>query len=74
MDCPVKTNCCETKDIEEIECCNGSNRPDKQLYVKVKSGEEWVKASSLENVYAAISRFTEAGTKYRIVGGNTGTG
>ncbi|OXA54699.1 Xanthine dehydrogenase [Folsomia candida] len=70
--CPMKINCCQNKDkdIEDIECCTGLS----QIYVKLKSGEEWITATSLDDVYTALQRFTEGGMKYRIVAGNTGTG
>ncbi|XP_021947093.1 xanthine dehydrogenase/oxidase [Folsomia candida] len=70
--CPMKINCCQNKDkdIEDIECCSGLS----QIYVKLKSGEEWITATSLADVYTALQRFTEGGIKYRIVAGNTGTG
>jgi len=44
------------------------------LYFKLTSGEEWVKGTSLEMAFEALGRFVQSGMKYRIVGGNTGTG
>ncbi|OXA40303.1 putative aldehyde oxidase 1 [Folsomia candida] len=67
--CPMKINCCQNKDIEDIECCPGLSH----VYVTLKSGEEWITATSLVDVYKALQRFTERGIKYRIVAGNTGT-
>ncbi|CAL8082189.1 unnamed protein product [Orchesella dallaii] len=50
-------------------CCSGG-----PVYIKLKSGEEWLKPTSLESLYEALGRFSSSGMKYRLVAGNTGTG
>jgi xanthine dehydrogenase/oxidase len=65
--CP--SACCK-QEIEDSVLCNVSS----EILIEVKSGEIWAKAKTLSNVYAALSRFSQGRMKYRIVGGNTGTG
>jgi hypothetical protein len=45
-----------------------------KIYAKLKSGEEWITATNLSDVYTALTRFVESSIKYRVVAGNTGTG
>ncbi|ODM92327.1 Abscisic-aldehyde oxidase [Orchesella cincta] len=51
------------------KCCSSS-----PVYLKLGTGEEWVKPTTLATLYEALNRFTTSGMKYRLVAGNTGTG
>ena len=64
--CCSKSNCCQNACKKEL----GGNPVDLQL----PGGIEWIKATDLATVFNALSRLATAGTPYRIVGGNTGTG
>jgi hypothetical protein len=56
--------------VEAFESCERNLK----IYLKLQSGEEWVRATSMNTLFEAIQRFTSAGMKYRVVAGNTGTG
>jgi len=45
-----------------------------QLHLRLKSGEEWVRPTSCATLFDVLARLTSSGLKYRLMGGNTGTG
>jgi len=77
------------KDCASYPCKSGSKSPGKcnnesnefdncadtiHLYLRLKSGQEWVRPTSMVTLFEAISRFTSSGMRYRFVGGNTASG
>ncbi|CAL8082604.1 unnamed protein product [Orchesella dallaii] len=80
-DCPeeLKRKC---GDIEELSCSTCPSRtaqcletiPTSLKAFSFKDNRIWVKASSLNEAFQTEERFKQAGLKYRVVAGNTGTG
>ena len=61
------SNCCQNS-------CKSPTTGPSPVELQLPGGVEWVKATDLANTFEAINRFATAGTPYRVVGGNTGTG
>ena len=59
-------------------CQNACNKPctagQSALDLHLAGGIEWVQATDLATAFEAVTRFAAAGTPYRVVAGNTGTG
>lgn len=50
-------------------CCSSS-----PLYIRLQTGEEWLKPTTLGALFEGLGRITSSGMQYRLVAGNTGTG
>ena len=70
--------CIKKKSCGADNCCQNACKPSTTgpppVDLRLPGGIEWVKATDLATAFAAVSRFAAAGTPYRVVGGNTGTG
>jgi len=67
--CPLRK---PTKNEDFVDlggCCVPSD-----IQMNLKSGDKWVKATSLQTAFTALESFKQEGLPFRIVAGNTGTG
>lgn len=49
-------------------------QPVRNLLLRSKSGEQWIKVTTLPTLYEILQKFSYAQMRYRLVAGNTGTG
>lgn len=72
MTCCQQINPPEISELtEKFENCS---MEETKLYLNLKSGEKWIRATNLVTLFEVVQHFVTSGTNYRIIAGNTGTG
>ncbi|XP_035713400.1 xanthine dehydrogenase/oxidase isoform X1 [Folsomia candida] len=77
--CPCSgMTCCQQINPPEIseltEKFENCSMEETKLYLNLKSGEKWIRATNLVTLFEVVQHFVTSGTNYRIIAGNTGTG